>query len=83
MPKIFELKVESVETDWDFRTVMKVYHKGKLIAEHSDGGEPEDNSFGRDWNWVPGLIEKVYFLGVRDGAHHGVKELLKYVKEGD
>ncbi len=29
----------------------------KLIA--SDGGEPEDNSFGRDWNFVPGELNKL------------------------
>ncbi len=25
---------------------------------HRDGGEPEDNTFGRDWGWVPGLLNK-------------------------
>lgn len=24
-----------------------------------DGGEPEDNSFGRDWSWVCPLLNKV------------------------
>lgn len=25
---------------------------------HWDGGEPEDNTFGRGWRWVPGLLNK-------------------------
>ncbi len=25
----------------------------------SDGGEPEDNTFYRDWSWVPTLLNKV------------------------
>ena len=25
----------------------------------SDGGEPEDNTFYRDWSWVPDLLNKV------------------------
>lgn len=44
-----------------------VTHNGNIIAEHSDNGEPEDNSFGRDWSWVPDMIEKAYELGFEDG----------------
>lgn len=31
-----------------------------------DGGEPEDNSFGRDWSWVEGALEAAYAAGLRD-----------------
>jgi hypothetical protein len=63
------LKVEMMTEDNDWcseRTVMIVTHKGEVIAEESDGGEPEDNSFDRDWNFVPFLIEKAYKLGRED-----------------
>ena len=46
--------------------MMKVIHNGKVIEEYYDGGEPEDNSFVRDWSWVPDAIEKAYKLGIED-----------------
>ena len=30
---------------------------GEVVG--SDGGEPEDNTFYRDWSWVPTLLNKV------------------------
>jgi hypothetical protein len=59
------------------RTKLTVYHisevKGtenvsNIVLAESDGGEPEDNSFDRDWNWVPEALEKMYQLGKSDGA---------------
>ena len=37
------------------------YRKALCLGDkelHRDGGEPEDNTFGRDWGWVPGLLNK-------------------------
>lgn len=65
------LEVEMIEHDDDdcrYRYTMVVIHNGKVIAEETDGGEPEDNSFMRDWNFVPFLIERAYKLGVADGS---------------
>ena len=33
----------------------------------SDGGEPEDNSFYRDWAWVVGELNAAYERGLKDG----------------
>lgn len=41
---------------------------GDKIRIHRDGGEPEDNTFARDWSWVSGLIADAYAQGVKDGA---------------
>ena len=30
---------------------------GEVVG--TDGGEPEDNTFYRDWAWVPTLLNKV------------------------
>lgn len=32
-----------------------------------DGGEPEDQTFGRDWCWVPGALQAAYDRGRNDG----------------
>ena len=29
-----------------------------------DRGEPEDNSFHRDWSWVPTLLNELYEKGL-------------------
>ena len=60
--------VKSEEEGWrgDY-LILEVYHNGELILSETDGGEPEDNTFYRDWNWVKGAIEKAYALGVEDG----------------
>ena len=34
----------------------------------SDGGEPEDQTLGRDWAWVTGALNAAYGQGVRDGG---------------
>lgn len=64
---MLEVKVIEEENDYDIRSRLEVWHDGKIIAEHYDGGEPEDNYFMRDWNWVSFLIERVYELGLIDG----------------
>lgn len=40
-----------------------------LIA--TDGGEPEDQSFRRDWSWVPDELQKAYDAGYRKGFERG------------
>ena len=37
-----------------------------VLVEEFDCGEPEDNTFDRDWNWVSGAIEQAYKLGRED-----------------
>jgi hypothetical protein len=51
----------------DGRTELIVEHAGKEVLRSCDGGEPEDNSFYRDWAWVADAIEMAYKLGVDDG----------------
>jgi len=62
-----KITFDNEKLDWCYRTRMNIIHNGKVIATHYDGGEPEDQSFGRDWNWVPSMIEKAYKLGREDG----------------
>lgn len=34
----------------------------------TDGGEPEDNSFRRDWSWVPTALLAAYDRGLNEAA---------------
>lgn len=47
-------EIEDTSDDYGYSGILKL--GDKEIAR--DGGEPEDNSFFRDWNWVPGLLNK-------------------------
>lgn len=48
----------------DYALYIYVEHNGELIACESDAMEPEDATFGRDLNWIVGLLRKVYKVGV-------------------
>lgn len=63
----FEVTLEDMENDDRYRSTLRVVHGGRLILEETDRGEPEDNSFTRDWSWVPDAIKRAYALGVADG----------------
>ena len=64
----FELIMEVEDNEYEPRSVLVVKRNGEEVKRFYDGGEPEDNSFGRDWSWVPDMIEKAYKWGVEDGA---------------
>ena len=40
--------------------------------EYHDHGEPEDNSFGRDYGWVQRELQKAYEQGRKDGVYLGL-----------
>lgn len=80
--KAFEVLMHEDEDGYDARQVLRVIHHGKVLEEHYDGGEPEDNSFTRDWSWVPAAIEKAYALGVED-AHRSHCEAAAGAKSPD
>jgi hypothetical protein len=61
-------KVELSEyTDDDGRTTLTITDDGDTRS-YIDGGEPEDNVFYRDWNWVSDELNKAYRQGVIDGG---------------
>jgi hypothetical protein len=63
----FTVEVQSIDTGWEFHNELVVTHNGVEIARECDQGEPEDNSFSRDYHWVAPLIRKAYELGRADG----------------
>ena len=60
---------EDSEDSYECWGELTIYRDGKVIAEHSDRVEPEDNSFYRDWRWIPDAIEQAYRFGIQDGAN--------------
>lgn len=64
----FEVVVETDPLDKEeFRQRLRILHDGYLIREEFDGGEPEDQSFYRDWSWVAGALRQAYECGFEDG----------------
>ena len=63
----FKVTLTPIEDDDRYRSTLTVEHNGATVLNKCDGGEPEDNSFARDWSWVPGAIRRAYELGFADG----------------
>lgn len=68
-----ELPKELIEEaeDWcdhKWRTFVIKTVNGKSKIIHCDGGEPEDQTLGRDWSWVGGALDEAYQSGLTDGA---------------
>lgn len=56
-----------LDSDFDCKTYMFLFHDKELVNWTCDGGEPEDQSFGRDLNCFPTMIQKAYEMGYQDG----------------
>lgn len=53
-------------TQADYNTTMIISGSNMLTSTYTDGGEPEDASFTRDWAWVGTELERAYEMGRRD-----------------
>ena len=64
---MYSVKVEPIPDDNNYRNrLVVVDNNGE--RDHWDGGEPEDNSFIRDWSWVKDELLKAYEQGKVDGS---------------
>lgn len=64
----YAVRFESDDDGWNYRQHLVIERHGEEVARHCDGGEPEDQSFGRDWSWVEGALRQAYAFGVEDGS---------------
>lgn len=48
----------------DERTILVIVN-GASMETHTDGGAPEDNSFGRDYGWIVEALEDAFKTGQR------------------
>lgn len=89
MTRRYEVRMES-DDERAPGQLLHVVRDGEIIRTASDFGEPEDNSFYRDWDWVKPALEEAYRLGVEDGRS-GKEAFLKdgpafvvaYIRKGD
>lgn len=51
----------------EYGNYLRVKSGGEIISLHRDGGEPEDNKFTRDYQWIAPLLKVVYKLGLENG----------------
>jgi hypothetical protein len=63
----YTVRLDEEERYGDPYLVLRIARNGVDIEERSDRGEPEDNSYYRDWGWVPGALRKAYEFGLADG----------------
>jgi len=63
----YSVKVEPIENDYNYRNRLVIVDDSGE-RDHWDGGEPEDNSFIRDWSWVADELRNAYAQGLKDGA---------------
>lgn len=55
------------------RQVMIIEHPDHS-AKYLDAGEPEDNTFYRDWYWIQEELMKAYELGLDDGYDKAISD---------
>ena len=58
--------------EYNYSLVLVDNKKNEVIQQ--DGGEPEDNSFCRDWGWVCPLLNEVYEEGKAAGYDEAQEE---------
>src|ERR1051326_448700 len=61
----YNVRVEPIENDYNYRNRL-VITDASGERDHWDGGEPEDNSFNRDWSWVADELRNAYMQGVNE-----------------
>lgn len=54
-----EIHAYREDDGYGFNEATAVYVDGILLGTGAYGGEPEDNSSGRDYGWVDFLLEKL------------------------
>lgn len=69
--KTYSVELQPREED-DYGRTYLVITDDKRIVKHIDGGEPEDNFYGRDWSWVAEELEAAYRAVLRDAKTIGV-----------
>ena len=71
MEELNELPKEYIDSyDWEIKKYLNlliIKFNDEIIYSQVDGGEPEDQSFLRDWSWVKSALEEAFRLGKLEG----------------
>jgi hypothetical protein len=62
---MYNVKVEPVPDNTDYRNRLVITDDAGE-RDYWDGGEPEDNSYIRDWSWVADELKSAYEQGRKD-----------------
>ena len=68
--------------DWELtnhRHVLLIKLNGKIIQSECDGGEPEDQSFLRDWSWVKIALLEAYKIGKIEGLTEALWQSMEHL----
>ena len=65
--KLPETDEDYTKTGDSWSNILIIKNDETEIARYYDNGEPEDNSFIRDWGWVKGELSRAYGLGLAKG----------------
>lgn len=68
---MFEVKIED-DIDSEQRNKI-IITDNEGTRTYSDYGEPEDNSFYRDYKWIKPELQNAYDQGFRDGVKWAIK----------
>jgi hypothetical protein len=78
--ELFEVDLTRIDPwtgreDPDYRLFLVIRENGVMVDAWPDHGEPEDNSFGRDWAWVPEQLQHAYQVGKDAGYAQALRDL--------
>ena len=59
MKKVLIKSITTENKYTDYRDEVEVFINGKSLGRGVYGGEPEDNSRGRDYSWVEPLLKQL------------------------
>ena len=77
------VRLDEEERYGDDYLVLRIERNGVVIREEGDRGEPEDNSYYRDWAWVPDALKQAYEYGLEDGRAEATALATEAGKEGN
>lgn len=66
-PRTYAVTLETEESLGGPFQTLTIKRNGKNLDFHCDAGEPEDQTFYRDWDWVKPALEQAYAFGIEDG----------------
>jgi hypothetical protein len=79
----YRVTVTSDGSKYEENEILHIFHDDEEIAHYRDGGEPEDNLYCRDWNWVSFALEEAYRFGQEDTQRDWRNAQKSEVKRGN
>ena len=75
---MYNVTIEVGPDKWTSYNILTITHNGEVVGTFTDMGEPEDNSFNRDYNWVSQALQAAYRFGLNDAEDKYMTDALKW-----